>query len=110
MDSRSGHEAADREEGRAAVSEAVREAVISQFGVDIAAAAGGKQRFQLIPCEIEVHPPDMRWYDALNCHYRVKALMDGVSEALGVNDARFWPTTLRLGDAVLRGKVIVRLG
>ena len=110
MAARTGHEAADREDGRAAVSETVRDAVISTFGVDVRAGAGGKQREQLIPCEIEFCPPDWRWYDALNCHYRVKAVMDGVMETIGIDDARLWATTLRLGEAVRGGKVTVRIG
>lgn len=61
-----------------------------------------------ITLEIEFHPPDARRRDLDNMLSSIKAGLDGIAEALGVNDQRF---ALRLtrGQPVKGGRVVVTL-
>jgi crossover junction endodeoxyribonuclease RusA len=45
-----------------------------------------------IPITIRVYPPDNRHRDADNAFASLKAALDGIADALGVNDRRFRPT------------------
>lgn len=64
--------------------------------------------------EGEVHlsitfcPPDRRKRDDDNCLAAFKAGRDGVADALGIDDNRF-VTTLRMGEPVKGGAVLVRI-
>ena len=64
--------------------------------------------------EGEVHlsitfcPPDRRKRDDDNCLASFKAGRDGVADALGIDDHRF-VTTLRMGEPVKGGMVLVRI-
>lgn len=44
-----------------------------------------------IPIRITFYPPDKRHRDADNMVASIKAALDGVADALKVNDRRFWP-------------------
>ena len=61
-----------------------------------------------ITLAIEFHPPDARRRDLDNMLSSIKAGLDGIAEALGVNDQRF---ALRLtrGQPVKGGRVVVTL-
>lgn len=64
-----------------------------------------------IRIEYEFHPPDARHYDSDNLHARVKAMQDGICDALGINDERFNPVTItRCGKDDGAGCVIVKIG
>jgi crossover junction endodeoxyribonuclease RusA len=63
-----------------------------------------------IPLSIEFCPPDLRHRDRDNCLASCKAMLDGVADALNINDSRFEPITLRRGAVVKGGQVIVRIG
>lgn len=45
-----------------------------------------------IPITIRVYPPDNRHRDADNAFASLKAALDGLADALGINDKRFRPT------------------
>ncbi len=52
--------------------------------------------------------PDKRQRDRDNCIASCKAYMDGIADALGVNDARFEPT-YSMGQVTRGGAVVVQL-
>jgi crossover junction endodeoxyribonuclease RusA len=52
--------------------------------------------------------PDKRQRDRDNCIASCKAYMDGIADALGVNDARFEPT-YAMGEVRRGGAVVVTL-
>lgn len=60
-----------------------------------------------IPVCITYHPPTRGRVDWDNISNRVKQGFDAVSEAIGVDDGRWWPVTLHKGDPVKGGRVIV---
>lgn len=53
-------------------------------------------------------PPSRRRYDADNIIASLKASMDGIADALGIDDSKFIPT-YRFGDPVKGGEVRVTL-
>lgn len=53
-------------------------------------------------------PPNRRG-DRVNYPNRLKAYIDGIADALGVNDSRFLPA-YQFGDIVPGGRVLVTLG
>jgi crossover junction endodeoxyribonuclease RusA len=62
-----------------------------------------------IAVRVTFHPPDKRHRDDDNMLASVKAYLDGISDAYGVNDSRFVLTIAR-GDPVRGGCVIVSIG
>lgn len=77
----------------------------------LAVDAGAHLRVKpcLIPVEIEFCPPSRRRFDRDNALAALKGHLDGVAEALGVDDSKFEPITLRRGEVVKGGKVIVSI-
>lgn len=59
--------------------------------------------------EIEFCPPSRRRFDRDNALAALKGHLDGVAEAMGVDDSKFEPITLRRGAVVKGGKVIVSI-
>ncbi len=57
---------------------------------------------------IEFRPPDHRRRDADNCMASLKASLDGIADALGVDDSRFI-STYRMGEPVKGGAVHVTI-
>lgn len=64
----------------------------------------------LVPVEIVFHPPTRRRFDRDNALASLKGQLDGIAEALGVDDSAFEPITLRRGEVIRGGCVRVRLG
>jgi len=60
--------------------------------------------------KITMHPPDARRRDQDNAISSCKSLLDGVADALGVNDSRFVLDTVEWGDVEPGGRVAVRIG
>jgi crossover junction endodeoxyribonuclease RusA len=60
-----------------------------------------------IPIEINFYPPDKRHRDADNMVASIKAGLDGVADALKVNDKRFLPT-FKFEEQVL-GMVVITI-
>lgn len=56
---------------------------------------------------ITFHPPANRHYDIDNLLARMKAALDGVADAWGVNDKCFRPITIDDGAKVKGGKVVI---
>ena len=54
--------------------------------------------------------PDRRRRDLDNLLAALKADFDGVAQALGVDDQLFEPITLRRGEAVNPGRVVLEIG
>lgn len=53
------------------------------------------------------HPPDKRRRDVSNLHAAMKSALDGISDAMGVNDVRFVEHTQRMGIAIENGSVVI---
>lgn len=60
-----------------------------------------------IPIKIEFYPPDRRG-DRVNMPNRLKPAIDGIADALKVNDRRFLPS-YEFGPVVPNGKVMVTI-
>lgn len=58
---------------------------------------------------ITFHPRVKRVRDVDNLLASCKALLDGVSEAWGINDSLFRPITIDIGDLDKRGKVVIEI-
>ena len=56
------------------------------------------------------HFPDDRHRDADNCLSRMKAALDGLCDALDIDDERLWPITLERGPNVTGGQIVIRIG
>ena len=54
-------------------------------------------------------PPDKRRRDMDNLFASLKADLDGVALALGIDDSAFEPVTLRRGEPVRHGRVILEI-
>ena len=54
---------------------------------------------------ITFRPPSRRQYDRDNLLARIKAGLDGLADALEIDDARFEQVTIRLGAKVAGGRV-----
>lgn len=63
-----------------------------------------------LPLEITFCAPRHGRWDRDNALASLKAALDGVAEGLGIDDSRFEPITLRRGNVVKGGQVIVRIG
>ena len=55
---------------------------------------------------VTFYPPDRRG-DRVNYPVRMKAYFDGIAEALGVNDRRFWPSYIFAEPVKGAGRVVV---
>ena len=62
-----------------------------------------------VPVRVVFHPPDKRGRDLDNMLASCKAYLDGISDAYGVNDARF-VLTLERGPVIKGGCVNITLG
>lgn len=59
--------------------------------------------------DLEFTPPDRRSYDEDNLIARMKSGLDGVADALGVNDKLFWLQSVKVTGAQKGGCVVVRI-
>ena len=66
---------------------------------------GGPWQLTLTFC-----PPDRRRRDLDGCLSAIKAAIDGMAEALNIDDADFWPITLDWGPVCKGGQVRVKVG
>lgn len=62
-----------------------------------------------LPLVVTFHAPDKRRRDLDNLLAALKADFDGVAQALGVDDQLFEPLTLRRGDPVKGGLVVLEV-
>ena len=70
-------------------------------------AAGVKGQ---IPLTITFHQPDRRARDRDNLLAAMKPTLDGLADALGVNDSQFEPVTLRRAYGGKPGRVDIAIG
>jgi hypothetical protein len=61
-----------------------------------------------IPISFTFYPPDRRG-DRVNFPIRIKPLVDGIADALKVNDSRFLPS-YHFAEPVKNPRVVVRIG
>lgn len=54
-------------------------------------------------------PPTKRHFDLDNLLSRCKGLLDGLADAWGVNDVRFRPVTIDIGDVIKGGSVYIHV-
>lgn len=62
-----------------------------------------------IVLSITAHPPHNRAYDRDNLLARLKKPLDGIADALGVNDVRFAPLPVEIGERKPAGEIVVRI-
>jgi crossover junction endodeoxyribonuclease RusA len=62
-----------------------------------------------LPVRIVAHPPDNRARDTDNLISSLKAHLDGIADALGVNDSTFTLQPVVWADRMDRGKIIVEI-
>lgn len=62
-----------------------------------------------IHLDLVFHPPSRRKYDLDNALASLKSGLDGVAEAWGVNDSRFRPITIDVGEPIKGGMVRLRV-
>lgn len=55
------------------------------------------------------YPPDRRTRDYDNCGSTLKPFLDGIADALGVNDSIFRPERPVIGEPVKGGKLVVSI-
>lgn len=70
-----------------------------------AGGAGGP-----VPLTVTFVAPDKRRRDMDNLFASLKADLDGVAQALGIDDSLFEPVTLKRGEPQKPGRVIVEVG
>lgn len=63
-----------------------------------------------LPVSLTFCPPDKRRRDLDNLLASMKSDLDGVAQALGMDDQNFDPLTLKRGEPVKGGCVIVEVG
>lgn len=96
MAARTGHEREDRQKAYEIASNAEKTLL------------DGSGAF--LPLLITAYPPYARHLDALSLHYMLKASLDGVCDALGIDDWRLWPVQIEKAEPVAGGKVVLRIG
>lgn len=57
---------------------------------------------------IVFHAPDKRRRDIDNCLASIKAALDGIADAIGIDDG-LWSYTIKRGDVVVGGRVDVTI-
>lgn len=63
-----------------------------------------------VPLAVTFVAPDKRRRDMDNLFASLKADLDGVAQALGIDDSLFEPVTLKRGEPQKPGRVIVEVG
>jgi crossover junction endodeoxyribonuclease RusA len=88
--------------------------VIRSYRTECAAAVGMTAGRRLPPgrllLDLTFHPPDRRSRDRDNMLASFKAGIDGMAQALGIDDSRFVEMAFRVGDPVAGGAVVARIG
>lgn len=62
-----------------------------------------------LPVLVTFNPPDKRGRDTDNMLASVKAGLDGVADAIGIDD-KHWVLTIARGEPVKGGRVVVQIG
>lgn len=81
----------------------------------VAAFFATKAAFVAVPeagdivLSITAHPPHNRKYDRDNLLARLKKSLDGIADALRVDDVRFVPLPVKIGERKPGGEVVIRI-
>lgn len=59
---------------------------------------------------LDFHPPNRRSFDRDNLLARMKSGLDGMCDALGIDDSAFASITVAVGEVRKGGEVVVRIG
>ena len=62
-----------------------------------------------VAVSLEFQPPSRRSYDLDGLLSRSKAYLDGIADAIGIDDKHFRPTLI-MGEPVKGGRVVVKIG
>lgn len=68
----------------------------------------GKKWPEPVAIDIIFHPPNKRHRDLDNLLASCKGMIDGICEAMGINDKNIHPITLDWGDVVKGGRVEIK--
>ena len=97
--------------GWRAKAEATKEA--RSIGYCEAYLKGHHRQFEGRDCRLEqsitIHPPDKRHRDQDNILASLKPAIDGICEAIWIDDSRIKRTTLEWGEVTPGGKVVLTL-
>ena len=96
MASRTGHESEDRQRAYEITCNAPKPAIALPD--------------EIMPLVLTANPPYRRHLDALSFHYMLKAQLDGVADALAIDDWQFWPVVVKIGLPASGGQVGVQIG
>jgi crossover junction endodeoxyribonuclease RusA len=75
----------------------------------IASTIQNKPHGEVLAVNIVFHPPDRRKRDLDNCLAAMKGAMDGIADALQVDDRIFRPITIDFGKVTKGGKIIIEI-
>jgi crossover junction endodeoxyribonuclease RusA len=88
---------------------AVKKARSDAFWLTKAVNDGSLKDAETLRVTFEFCPPDYRRRDLDNCLAACKSQIDGISEAIGINDAKWHEITILRGPVEKPGRVIVTL-
>lgn len=63
----------------------------------------------VLSCKIQFHPPDNRRRDLDGMLSAIKPFLDGIADALGINDRQINPLILERLEPVRNGEVVIEL-
>lgn len=63
-----------------------------------------------IPVSIIFNPPNKRRFDLDNCLSAAKNGLDRLAQSIDVDDSRFRPMTIDIGEVIKGGRICVRVG
>lgn len=92
----------------AAKSKLTKKSKADAYHLTVAAGLAGLGLDGPINIRIDFHPPDRRGRDVDNMLSSCKSTLDGMAEAMGVNDRQF-QITLRVCDPCKGGKVAIHV-
>ncbi len=75
----------------------------------IARGFQNKPRGETLAMSIMFHPPTKHRRDLDNCLAAIKGAIDGIADAIGIDDTNFRPITIDFGGVVRGGKIIIEI-
>ena len=106
---RTGNEKTDREYAKSVTDQALSDYIADHGGLPSFCAAPGDERQEKIYVHVLFEYPTNSGWDVLNAVSALKATLDGVCDALGVNDNRF-VVMEDFGEAVKGGRITITMG
>jgi len=75
----------------------------------IASTIQNKPRGETLALSIMFHPPTNHRRDLDNCLAAIKGAIDGIADAIGIDDTNFRPITIDFGEDCVGGKIIIEI-